>query len=165
MQSNGASAGSRSIPARGKNLPSPLTSGEQRILFFEELAPGVPLYNESEAVRLMGELHADAMEQAFNLIIARHELQCSTIKMAEDGPIAVVHENWTLRMKRIDLSGLAPAERAAEVERLLIEEPRRPYHLQTEPVLRVTLIRLGPCEHVLILMMHHVFCDWVTEGI
>ncbi|MHB8382373.1 MAG: non-ribosomal peptide synthetase [Candidatus Binataceae bacterium] len=165
MQSNDASAGPRPIPARGKNLPSPLTTGEQRILLFEDLAPGVPLYNESEAVRLVGELHADALEQAFNLIIARHEVLRSTIQMAADGPLAIVRENWTLRMKRIDLSGLAPADRAAEVERLLIEEPRRPYHLRTEPMLRVTLIRLGPSEHVLILMMHHVFCDWVTEGI
>ena len=49
-----------------RSLPYPLSSGQQRIWFFEELAPDVPLYNESEAVRLVGELHADAMEQALN---------------------------------------------------------------------------------------------------
>ena len=39
----------------------------------------------------------------------------------------MVHESWPLRIKQIDLSGLPPAQREAEVERLLIDEPRRPY--------------------------------------
>ena len=39
-------------------------------------------------------------------------------------PVAVVHESWPLRLKQIDLSPLPPAQREAEVERLLIDEPR-----------------------------------------
>ena len=146
-------------------MPYPLSSGQQRIWFFEELAPGVPLYNESEAVRLVGELKADAMEQALNVIVARHEMLRTTIQMAAERPIAIVHESWPLQIKRIDLSALAPAQREAEVERLLIDEPRRPYHLETEPGIRATLLRLGPSEHVFILMMHHLVCDWASEGV
>ncbi|HTY54789.1 MAG TPA: amino acid adenylation domain-containing protein, partial [Candidatus Binataceae bacterium] len=54
---------------------------------------------------------------------------------------------------------LSSARRDAEVERLLIEEPRHPYHLESEPGIRATLVRLGPAEHVLILMLHHMMCD------
>ena len=66
--------------------------------------PGVPLYNESEAVRLAGELNVDALEQALNVIVARHEILRTTIQMAESEPMAIVHENWPLRIKQIDLS-------------------------------------------------------------
>jgi hypothetical protein len=72
------------IPTRGRNLSYPLSSGQQRIWFFEELAPGVPLHNESDAVRLVGELRAEALEQAFNLIIARHKMLRTTIQ--QNGP-------------------------------------------------------------------------------
>ena len=89
----------------------------------------------------------------------------TTIQMAAERHIAIVHESWSLRMKRIDLSGLAPAQREAEVERLLIDEPRRPYDLETEPGIRATLVRLGPSEHVFILMMHHLICDRGSLGV
>jgi amino acid adenylation domain-containing protein len=156
---------SQPIPLREDRSSHPLSSGQRRLWFFEELAPEVPLYNESETVRLLGELQPDAIERALNLIVARHEILRTTIKAAEQGPMAAVHESWPLRIKRIDLGGLAPAERAAEVERLLIDEPRLPYHLDSAPGIRATLIRLGSSEHVFILMMHHLVCDWASEGV
>ncbi len=74
-------------------------------------------------------------------------------------------ESWPIQIKKIDLSALSASERQAEVDRLLTEEPRRPYHLETEPGIRATLLCLGPREHVLILMMHHIICDWSSEGV
>jgi amino acid adenylation domain-containing protein len=165
LQQVGMPAAPQPIPRCDPTLPRPLSPAQRRIWFFEELAPGVPLYNESEAVRLVGELHVDAMEQALNVIIERHEVLRSTIRTANGEPVAVVHETWPLRIKRIDLSGLPPAKRETEVQSLLIDEPRRPYHLDREPGIRVTLLLLGPAEHVLILMMHHLVCDWASEGV
>ena len=51
------------------------------------------------------------------------------------------------------------------MDRLLIDEPRALYDLEAEPGIRVALVRLSPREHVLILMMHHIICDWASEGI
>ena len=65
----------------------------------------------------------------------------------------------------MDLSGLTAAQRETEVERLLIDEPRRLYDLESKPGLRVTLLRLGVREHVFILMMHHIICDRWSMGI
>ena len=153
------------IPLHGRSWSHPLSLGQRRIWFFEELAPDVPLYNECEAVRLVGHLQADAMEQALNLIVSRHEMLRTTIQAKEESPVAVVHATWPLHIKHIDLSDLAPARREAEVQRLLIDEPRAPYHLDTAPGIRATLVRLGPAEHVFILMMHHLVCDWTSEGV
>ncbi|MFZ0887838.1 MAG: amino acid adenylation domain-containing protein [Candidatus Binataceae bacterium] len=165
LQQIEAPAGPEPIPPRGGALPYPLSSAQQRIWFSEKLVPGVPLYNESEAVRLLGELNVDAMEQALDAIVARHEVLRTTIQITEERPMAIVHENWPLRMKRIDLSGLAPAQREAEVERLLIDERRRSYDLEAEPGIRATLLRLGSREHVFILMMHHIICDRWSMGV
>ncbi len=157
--------GAQAIPVSGRPWSHPLSSGQRRIWFFEELAPGFPLYNESEAVRLIGELNAPALEQALNLVIARHEMLRSTIRKSEQGPEVLVHPSFVLRIKQVDLSALWPAQSSAEVERLLREEPRAPYDLANTPGIRATLIRLTPTEHVFILMMHHLICDWASEGV
>ncbi len=80
-------------------------------------------------------------------------------------PVQVVHDHWPLRLLTIDVSSRPVQERDAEVERLLVEEPRRPYNLSSEPGIRATLIRLGPEDHVLIVMLHHIVCDGWSLGI
>ena len=99
------------------------------------------------------------------MIVSRHEVLRSTIKVIDGVPHAVIHESWPLRFENIDLSVLTPAERQAEVNRLLIDKPRALYDLETEPAIRVALLRLHQREHVFILMMHHIICDWSSEGI
>ncbi len=131
--------GPQAIPPRDRTLPCPLSPGQQRLWFLEQLNPGVPVYNEAEAVRLRGELNVDAMEQALNTVVARHEMLRTTIQVTDGQPLAMVHESWPLRIKNIDLSALAADERQAEVERLLVDEPRGPYRLEAEPGIRATL--------------------------
>jgi amino acid adenylation domain-containing protein len=153
------------IPRLDPSLPHPLSPAQQRLWFMELLNPGVPVYNEAEAVLLTGELNIDALESAVNVLIDRREVLRSTIKIINEVPHAVIHNSWPLRFKRIDISSLPPAERQAEVDRLLIDEPRVLYDLEAEPGIRVALIRLSSREHVFILMMHHIICDWASEGI
>jgi acyl-CoA synthetase (AMP-forming)/AMP-acid ligase II/acyl carrier protein len=153
------------IPPRAQASPYPLSPGQRRIWFFGELLPGVPLYNESEAVRLLGELDIDLMQQALDLVVARHEMLRTTFQSTEEGIMASVHESWPLKIKQIDLSGMPVAQREAEVERSLIDEPRRLYDLESEPGIRVTVLRVGAREHVFILMMHHIICDRWSMGV
>jgi amino acid adenylation domain-containing protein len=149
----------RLIPRRALMSTYPLSPRQQRLWFIRELAPGVPHYNESEAVRLRGELRIEALQQALDALVARHEVLRTTFQSAEAGVAAVVHPSCPLRLKQIDLTGLPDPQREAEVERLLIDEPRRFYNLESEPGVRVTLLSLGAREHVFILMMHHIICD------
>ena len=67
----------------------------------------------------------------------------TTIQPIDGLAMAKVRESYLLRLKMIDLTGRMPAEREAELERLLISEPRIPYHLEDEPAIRATLIRIG----------------------
>jgi amino acid adenylation domain-containing protein len=158
-------AGAKTIPVRDRNLPCPLSPAQKRLWFMEQLNPDAHVYNESEGVSLVGELNVDAMERALNLIIARHEILRTTVELLDNEPIAIVHETWQLQIKKIDLSVLPTGERQAAVDLALTEEPRQPYNLETEPGIRATLLCLGPREHVLILMMHHIICDWSSEGV
>ena len=165
LQQHAQLSGPEAIPRRDPALPCPLSPAQQRLWFLEQLSPGVPVYNESEAVRLKGEFNPDAIESALNAIILRHEILRTTIQAKGEQVIATVHESWPLRFKKIDLRHLPAAQQDAEVERLLVEEPRHPFHLEAEPGLRATVIQLAAEVHVFILMVHHIICDRLSLGV
>ena len=98
-------------------------------------------------------------------MVARHENLRTTIKATDGVPLAIVRDTHSLRLKTIDLSGLTVAQREREVEHLLLSEPSGPFHIQKEPGFRATLVRLGPHEHVFILIMHHLIWDGLSQGI
>jgi amino acid adenylation domain-containing protein len=156
---------SQTIPLRDRISSCPLSPAQQRLWFVEQLVPNALAYNESEAVRWLGNLDVKALERAFKVIVGRHELLRSTIRVSDGHPTFVVHDHWPLEFKKIDLCAMPASEREAEVERLLVSEPRRPYQLEISPGIRTTLVRSGPQEHVFILMMHHIICDWSSVGV
>ncbi len=158
-------ADAQTIPLRDRSLPYRLSPLQERLWFMERLNPGQPVYNEVEAVRLRGDLNAEALERALNVVIARHEILRTTIHAVDGLAMAEVRESYLLRLKMIDLTGRPEAEREVELERLQISEPRIPYHLENEPAIRATLIRMDDQDHVFILMMHHLVCDWSSEGV
>ena len=164
LQKAGPPAVDETIPPRDRSLPCPLSPNQRRIWFMQQLIGDAPVYNEAEAVRIRGELSVGILEKALNAIVARRENLRTTIEVVDDEPFAVAHDDWPVQFKQIDLSSLTPPQREAEVERLLIDEPRVPYHLEAKPGIRVTLLRLGQADHVMILMMHHIVCDWASTG-
>jgi amino acid adenylation domain-containing protein len=153
------------IPPRDRALPCPLSPAQERLWFMEQLGSGVPAYNEADAVRLSGKIDLDVLEQALNAIVARHEILRTTIEVEDGQPVAIVHENWPLQIEKISLRKLSSDQRNVELARLLVDEPRRLYHLETEPGIRATVIELGAEEHVFILMMHHIICDRLSVGV
>jgi acyl-CoA synthetase (AMP-forming)/AMP-acid ligase II len=158
-------AGPQPIPLRDRAVPSLLSPAQERVWFMDQLTEEEPAYNEVEAVRLKGRLSLEALEQAFNTIIARHEILRTTIESKDEQFVMVVQENWRLKLKRIELSRFPTDQQEAEIARLLIDEPRQRYNLESEPGIRVTVIALSGEEHVLILMMHHIVCDSSSLGI
>jgi acyl-CoA synthetase (AMP-forming)/AMP-acid ligase II len=160
-----APVGEKVVPRQDPSATYPLTPAQQALWFLEKLNPEVPVYNEVEAVRLTGQLNVEMLESAMNMVIDRHDVLRSTIKVADEVPHAVIHRSWPVRFKRIDLSTRPTGEQEAEVERLLREEPQVRYRLEEEPGIRITLLRQALREHILILMMHHIVCDWASEGI
>jgi acyl-CoA synthetase (AMP-forming)/AMP-acid ligase II len=153
------------IPRRNANQPCPLSPAQERIWFMTQFNKKEPVYNESEAVRLKGPVDIAALERAFNVIVRRHEALRSTIEAKDGRPTAIIHESWPLQFKTISLRHLASSAREAELVTLLTTEPRRPYRLEAEPAVRVTVVEIDDEDHAFILMVHHLFCDRASFGI
>ena len=158
-------AKSRPIPRRDRALSLSAQPFAGTSWFLQQLLSGAPVYNEAEAVRLKGKLDLEALERSLNLVIARHGVLRSTIAVGNGTVDVVVHDNWSLKIKQVDLSELPAMQRETELERLLVDEPKRQYRLELNQQIRTTVIHLAADENALIIMMHHLFCDSSSLGI
>jgi amino acid adenylation domain-containing protein len=142
----------------------PLSFAQQRLWFLYQLEPDKPFYNIPAAVRLKGQLDVAALEQSINEILRRHEVLRTSFKTVEGQPVQVISPSILLSLPVIDLSELPEAYRETEIKQLQIAEAQQPFTLDTSPLLRVKLLRLGEEEHVALFTMHHIASDGWSMG-
>lgn len=143
----------------GTAQPTPLSYAQRRVWFMEQLEPNSPAYNMQTVVRLRGQLNIPALGQALNCIVARHETLRARFDVQEGQPVQLVEEGLRLGLSVIDLQKLPVSEQEAEWRRRAQAAMNTPFNLRAGPLLRATLLRFSPQEHVLILDMHHIISD------
>ncbi|WAS89436.1 non-ribosomal peptide synthase/polyketide synthase [Corallococcus sp. NCRR] len=139
--------------------PHPLSFAQQRLWFIDQLEPGSALYNMPTALRLTGTVDVPALQQAFDALVERHEALRTTFESHDGEPRQHVHPAPTGVLSVVDLTGLPDDLREAEAIRLASEDALTPFDLATGPLVRLTLLKLGEAEHVLLLCMHHAIGD------
>ncbi|RKI15449.1 amino acid adenylation domain-containing protein, partial [Corallococcus praedator] len=143
----------------------PLSFSQQRLWFLDQLQPDSAFYNVPGVVWLEGELDAQALEQSLRALVERHEVLRTTFPPEGDTPVQVIHPTGLAALPAIDLTDLSPDAREAEARRLASEEAGRPFNLKHGPVLRVTLLRLEPTRHALLVTLHHIVSDGWSLGV
>jgi amino acid adenylation domain-containing protein len=145
----------------------PLSFAEERIWFMSQLAAeGATIYNVPGAFVLQGATDLDQLDEALNLIIARHE-SLRTVFPSQDGRAEQrILDRLDFRLERIDLSGHEPREGREERARAICEaDAATPFDLARGPLIRGKVIRLAEDEHLLMLNMHHIITDGWSVGV
>ncbi len=151
--------GDTRIPRAPRDRPLPLSFPQESVWFFQRLKPDMRSYNFQATVRVRGALDAAALERALGEIVRRHEIFRTTFPAVDAVPAQVVHEPWRVRLPVVDLASFGDGERTAEMERRMGVELRRPFDITVLPLVRWTLFRLGPDEHVLLAVEQHLVHD------
>ncbi|HVR96608.1 MAG TPA: amino acid adenylation domain-containing protein, partial [Thermoanaerobaculia bacterium] len=145
----------------------PLSFAQQRLWFLDQLEPGTALYNVPLVGDLRGVVDVAALARSFAEIVRRHESLRTTFPETAAGAVQKVAppEEVHVPLPVIDASGLPPAARARELERLTLAEARRSFDLARGPLLRTFLLRDAEREHVLLISMHHIITDGWSTGV
>src|SRR3954447_8569102 len=145
--------------------PVPLSFAQERLWFLDQLEPGSATYNIRTAVRLSGELDVEALRQAIEGIGGRHESLRTVFSATDRGPVQRSLPSVRLELPLLDLSLLPADDREPVAREPAEEESRRSFDLVDGPLLRVSLLRLDPREHVAVLTIHHIVGDGWSMGI
>ena len=159
LSQEGIAASEDRIPRRQSSGPAPLSFSQQRLWFFDQFEPSSFAYNLLTAVSLRGRLDIAALQKAFDQLAARHEVLRTTFDFRDGQPVQIVHEQQPIPLRHIENMNLSQAEQQKQVHQILRQQALQPFDLRKGPLLRNTLIRLGPEEHVLIIAMHHIVSD------
>ncbi|MFR9788488.1 amino acid adenylation domain-containing protein [Streptomyces sp. MB22_4] len=143
-------------PLRRRARPAmlPLSPAQRRVWFVDRQAAHSARYNEHVALRLSGPLDTVALSSAVGDVVVRHE-SLRTVFPDRDGephqhvlgPEAA-HPDLPLREVTEE-----------ELPSLLTGAVVAPFDLASQPPFRCVLFRIGPEEHVLLLVMHHIASD------
>nr|BDT35424.1 non-ribosomal peptide synthetase [Myxococcus sp. MH1] len=136
-----------------------LSSAQRRLWFLDRLEPGQAQYNVPVFVRLQGPLDERALRAALNQLLRRHESLRTCFTVQRDEPLQLIAEELSLDLQVVDLGGLSEVEREQRLRDLATEESRKPFDLSQAPLVRATLLRVAPEDHVLLLAMHHIVSD------
>jgi amino acid adenylation domain-containing protein/non-ribosomal peptide synthase protein (TIGR01720 family) len=153
-----AAAGAAPAARTAPGTAVPLSSGQQRLWFLDQLAPGGAEYNTCAGFRLRGPLNADALAGALTALVERHEALRTTFPTVDGRGVQVAGPPFAVR----------PAVRAvagSDVGRVLLDEVLRPFDLAAGPVLRASVLELGEAEHLLVLVVHHIVTDGWSMGV
>ena len=137
----------------------PLSYAQQRLWFLAQLEGPSATYNIPIALRLEGNLDADALEVALADVVERHE-SLRTIFPEQDG----VPFQQILPAEQARLALVMEEVGEAAVGSRLIELAATSIDLSREIPVRAWLLRLEPHCHVLLLLLHHIAADGWSMG-
>lgn len=138
---------------------APLSFAQERLWFLDRLEPNSPRYNVSRALRLRGSLDLAALQESLDAIVSRHETLRSNFREVEGMPVQVIGPPVKTSMILVDLTDQPASEREARLTEFLNGQILRPYDLSSNSILRASLARLTPRDHVLLLVLPHISAD------
>ncbi len=150
------------LHARRHTVPVPATAGQAKTLLISELAAESLPYQSQAAHRLIGQIDVGALERAFTAMVARHEILRTRFERGAGVWIQHVHEPWPVRLEVEDVSEEADPEQALQARFASAFQHR--FDPTRLPLARWSLVRLGPADHALIMVEHHVVHDGVTTA-
>ncbi|MFF0627215.1 amino acid adenylation domain-containing protein [Streptomyces sp. NPDC004296] len=153
-------SGSTGIPRRPAGDRPPLSFAQRRLWFLDQMVPGSAAYNVPMSFRLRGPLRREVLQRAVDEIVRRHESLRTRLPSENGEPWQEILDDVRVPIDLVDVT-----DDPSRLDALVFDEGRRPFDLATGPLLRITLYRLEPELHVVLLNAHHVVVDGWSLGL
>ncbi|PKV49520.1 amino acid adenylation domain-containing protein [Aquimarina sp. MAR_2010_214] len=151
------------IPVTKSKDYYPLTTSQHRIWVLSQLEGGSKAYNMPGAVRLKGHLDISKFEEAFRILINRHEILRTNFIADELGTVhqyIIPKETNRFKISHLDISAYSEQS----INELLLKEQATVFDLASGFLLKVTLLKREEKEYIFSLVMNHIIGDgWSIE--
>ncbi|MGA1284796.1 MAG: thioester reductase domain-containing protein [Prochlorothrix sp.] len=153
------------ITPADRSQPLPLSFGQERLWYIEQLQPGLPVHNLRGVFRLRGALDIDCLGRSLREIIRRQEVLRTSFPAVNGQPTVKIWPEVELPLPVESLEHLDPAEQDSAIARIAAEAAQQPFDLSQAPLMRVKLLRLSEADHALVRTVHHIINDVWTDTV
>lgn len=150
---------STKIEPVSRDNPLPLSYSQARLWVLNKLEGQGGVYNIPITLRLTGPLAVSDLLAAFEDVVERHETLRTRYPAVGGIPLQVPIHGLRFNPRWIDLTGLPLEEALTMGEGLANTEARTSFDLETQGSYRISLIRLGSEDHLLLVTLHHIAAD------
>jgi amino acid adenylation domain-containing protein/non-ribosomal peptide synthase protein (TIGR01720 family) len=144
---------------RESDAEVPLSPAQERMWVLARLGEMGATYHLPTVLEARGALDGEALEQALQMLGARHESLRTVFPAREGRAFAEVKPSLAVPVRRGDVGT------EEEARRLAAEEAEVPFDLIHGPFWRAAIWRLGPDRHWLQLTVHHLVTDGWSEAV
>ncbi|MEW2813213.1 amino acid adenylation domain-containing protein [Streptomyces massasporeus] len=154
------SAGPAGAPmSRGEQTGGlPVSFGQERLVFLDVLEGAGPAYTIPALWRLTGPLDHDRLADAFDVLVARHDVLRTRFTLVD----GVAHQDIDAHWKGLDRREARSLDDAVREVRDLVREP---FDLAAGPLFKAVVYRVAEDEHVLAVVLHHAVSDGWSMGV
>ncbi|MCX2492855.1 non-ribosomal peptide synthase/polyketide synthase [Pedobacter sp. PF22-3] len=132
-----------------------LSSAQRRLYFLYELNRLSTAYNMPQAININGTPDVNRLENAFSLLINRYESLRTSFELVDGVPMQSVKNEVNFSLSHTECH-------ATEVN-TLIGDFIQPFILSEPPLIRAMLISLSTTQHILVVDMHHIIADGISQ--
>ncbi|MBW0016061.1 MAG: amino acid adenylation domain-containing protein [Mycobacterium sp.] len=136
----------------------PLSFSQLAMWFQYRLRGANDVFNMALALRFTGALDTAALTVALNDVVTRHEVLRTNFVDHEGVPYQHVHPTREMELAVRNVGAERLDETVAELRRHV-------FTLESESLIRPTLLRVGHDAHVLLLLVHHIVTDHTSLGL
>ncbi|MBY8883142.1 non-ribosomal peptide synthetase, partial [Actinacidiphila acidipaludis] len=139
----------------------PLSPLQEGLLFHAAFDGGADdPYIVQVAHRLDGTLDADALRKAAEALVRRHAVLRVGFRLSDDRPpLQIVRRQVRVPWDEVDLSATPEDEREEAFRRLTDADRARGFDTARPPLIRFSLVTMGPDEYRLVVTNHHIVMD------
>ncbi|SKA48322.1 non-ribosomal peptide synthase domain TIGR01720/amino acid adenylation domain-containing protein [Chitinophaga eiseniae] len=139
-----------------------LSSSQRRLWLLSQIKERSIAYNMPGAYIFEGQLNKAALEQAFDLLVRRHEILRTVFREDEKGDIkqfVIAPEDARSNIKYDDLTG-----RQEQIDAVSAREVLTEFDLAEGPLWRAAIYTIGANKWLFIYTLHHIISDgWSME--
>jgi non-ribosomal peptide synthetase component F/aryl carrier-like protein len=141
-------------PAAAERV-APMSYGQRWMWFVQQLEPESTAYTIAVALRLPNSVDFSALRRALDTLVSRHPILRTTFPVRNGEPVQLVHPSGQAGYQEHDAHDL---DETALVQ-CLTSAARKPFDLESGPLLRLDMYR-RPGGEVLLLSVHHIVTDY-----
>ena len=148
------------LVARQRAELVPVSDAQRGMWLLNRADPDSAAYNIAFALRLVGDLDLGALRAAAGDLIRRQEVLRTSYPMIDGMPTQVIRPADEV------VAGLelTPIDVRGPLNAAIAEITGKGFDVVTAPPMRLALLRVGPAEHVMVFVIHHIGGDGSSLG-
>lgn len=147
------------------DISIPLSHGQNRLWFLQQMYPKNTFYNYSESLTFEGVVNVEFLKRSIVQIFNEQEVLNSYYPIENNGPVLRVSPSLDLHIAEYDFSTLLEERRNVEINSILTEQANTNFNLSVAPLYRISLIKCTKNKYILFLTFHHIIVDQWSLGI